>query len=366
MFLKETIIGKPRSGVFIDWNTLFTMPDGTSAKLGKILEQFREEILRDLIHIKFSKLSSTAVQNEFVRIPSSNIFIYQHKEYMQAHNVEIQNFVRACQDEITEESVPVFQCSVEESGHDDDLLPFFHSNPQLCEIYRFIGSRNEEPPQRKATIKRYLDCVTYMETNMGEFIDVNDNKRFHADNNKYHYTEDTWSKRLFEAVASRYPEHDIDYTATLRGNSCNQAILRRMPKGTPLESLMFHGSPDIIINYKPIMVQEVQFGCIETKKNLTASYSSSSMMPQQAGQAICYIYQLLIAKILNKIIRKVDITSDTGYGLYVLRESGTCILYKVILSGNPLSISATEYYGVGGKVAVLCTALNVLASCHKE
>ena len=369
LFLSKRIIGKPSSGLAVDWNTLFTMADGTSGKLGNIVEQFRADILRDLQKIKFSKFSGTAVQNEFARLPGSNVYIYQHKEYMQASSVELQSFGRACEEEISEACVPVFQCNNPDSGHDDDLLPFFHSNPELSEIYKIISNSNNEPQQRKVAVARYLDCVTFVETNR-EVRDVND-RRFHADNNTYYYSKDTWTKRLFEAVASRYRDDNVDLTAPLRGDSCNQAVLRRMPKGTPIDSLLFHGSPDIIIKYKPITVQEEnnQFGigCIETKKYQTVPYSSSSMIPQQAGQVICYIYQLLVAQIINKIMAgQVDTAGATGYGLYVMRGNGTCILFKVNLTGNPLNIDAKIYYGVGHKAAVLCIALNELASCHKN
>ena len=366
MFLSKRVTGKPSSGLAIDWNTLFTMADGTSAKLGNIVEQFRADILRDLQKIKFSRFSSTATQNEFARLPGSNVYIYQHKEYTRASSVELQSFGRACEEEMTEVCVPVFHCNDRESGH-DDLLPFFHSNPELSEIFKIINSSDNEPEQRKVSIARYLNCVAFVETN-GEFRDPND-RRFHADNNRYCYSEDTWTRRLYEAVPFRYRNDDVDYTAPLRGDSCNQAVLRRMPKGTPIDSLLFHGSPDIIIKYKPITIEEEEFGigCLETKKYQTVPYSSSSMIPQQAGQIICYIYQLLVAQIINKIMAgQVNTAGAVGHGLFVMRGTGTCILFKVALTGNPLTIGAKIYYAVGQKAAVLCTALNELVSCHRN
>jgi len=89
------------------------------------------------------------------------------------------------------------------------------------------------------------------------------------------------------------------------------------------------------------------------------------MIPQQAGQVVCDIHQLLVAQIMNKFVAgQVDTDGATEYGLYVIRGSGTCILLRVALTDKPLSISAKVFYGFGYKKAVLCTALQELASYH--
>lgn len=160
-FASKKIDGKPRTAQAIDWNTVFTMVDGTHSKLSSLAKDFREEILADLQLIKFSRLSVSAVQNEFVRIPGSNVYIYQHKEYMQASSVEFKNIERACAKEIIEVHKPVFLCKRNEESHDDDLLPFFHSNPELTDIYTII-SNNSDDEQRKAVIKNFLNCVAYV------------------------------------------------------------------------------------------------------------------------------------------------------------------------------------------------------------
>jgi len=139
-----------------------------------------------------------------------------------------------------------------------------------------------------------------------------------------------------------------------------------MPKGTPTDSLMFRGSPDIIMKHKPVTIQDgsnYKFACIETKKSFSVPYLSMSMIPQQAGQVICYIHQLLVAEILNKFVAGQVTDGATGHGLYIMRESGTCILFKVSLTGNPLSISAKVLYGVHDRAVVLCTAIDQLDLC---
>lgn len=170
------------------------------------------------------------------------------------------------------------------------------------------------------------------------------------------------------AVASRYHDDNVEYTADLRGNSCNQAVLQRMPKGTPINSLIFHGSPDMLIKYKPISIQneDVGIGCIETKKNDSTTYNCQSMIPQQAGQLVCYIYQMIVAQMINNVMAGKVCEAGVGYGLYIMRSNGKCLLFKVTLSSEPLVVSAKIYYSVRYKPAVLCRALEDLASCFKS
>ena len=282
---------------------------------------------------------------------------------MSASSAEVAYFGRVCEEDITEVSVHItHSCEKETPGHDDDLLPFYHANPELVGIYKDIAS-SDVSEERNTTVRRYLDCISYVEGN--KMIRSNtDDRRFVADNCTYHYIEDTWTKRLFEAVVSRFKHDDVEYTASYRSRSCNRAVLKRMPEGMPNDSLLFHGSPDIIIQYKPITVLDCDICCLEVKKHEDAVYLPGSMMPQQAGQILCYIHQLLVAQIIKKIIGNKHLNEATGYGLYVVRASGQCILFKMVLSERPLKISAKVYYG-RDRTAVLCAALNALSVCHK-
>jgi len=92
-----------------------------------------------------------------------------------------------------------------------------------------------------------------------------DDTKFCTNHNVYCYNEDTWSRRLYMALTVRFSTLHIEYTAHYQGHSCNSASLQRMSKGTPIKTLLFHGSPDIIITNKPVnVVEEVR--CIDKKK----------------------------------------------------------------------------------------------------
>ena len=318
-------------------------------------------ILADLHSIKFSNLSSSAIQNEFLKIPGSNVYVYQHREYMQANHVKLSNIERAC-GEIQEAHIPVLYCDASTPSHDDDLLPFFYSNRELNQVYQIFSDNSDEP--RKSVLTSCIENISHVEAT-GDYR-TKDDERYYRDHNLYCYAEDTWTMRLYVAVSSRFYNDSVDYTANLRGDSANQAVLKRMPPGTPISTLLFHGSPDILIKYKAVAVANEGIGCIETKKNESMSYDSSSMIPQQTGQLVAYIHQQIVAKVISNAVAGKEATSMAGFGVYIMRSSGKCILFKVVLSEQPLLVSAKVYFGLNHKAAVLCRVLNDLASSHSN
>ena len=90
-------------------------------------------------------------------------------------------FGRACEEDITEVSVHVTHfCEKETPGHDDDLLPFYHANPELVGIYKDFAS-SDVSEERNTTVRRYLDCISYVK-GIKMIRSNTDDKRFVADN----------------------------------------------------------------------------------------------------------------------------------------------------------------------------------------
>ena len=58
---------------------------------------------------------------------------------MQTAHMKLSYIERVCGKEIRETHIPVFDCNNEDVLHDDDLLPFFFSNPELTRVYPILA-----------------------------------------------------------------------------------------------------------------------------------------------------------------------------------------------------------------------------------
>ena len=140
-------------------------------------------------------------------------------------------------------------------------MTIYCSNPKLAEHYRMIISIISDV-QRRKKIQKYLHIWSH------------DDDRFSSDHNMYYDIEDKWTKCIFRVVAFRYHEfYSVEYTAPLWGTTCNSAVLQGMPKGASLGSLLFHGSSDMLMIYRPIGIQHEDkvTVCIETKMRVKAT-----------------------------------------------------------------------------------------------
>lgn len=262
--MTKKICGTPElTNEVVNWKSSFTMKDGTTDTLGNVAKSYREAIGVDLQRLKLSGLITTTTQNEFIRMQKSNVFVYSHIQYVPASDVTFTNIVRASKQEVTEVCEGVWKCE-EGNSHDEDLLPFLLSNPELRIYYKDAITR--ETPSGQMRVQKYLDSLEYVER-MGCYRDGED-KRYFRDHHTYEYAEDIWTRRLSRAMKFRYTNLNIKYTAHYRGSASNSVVLQKMPEGTPLDIFLFHGSPDIMIQCKPISVeQDLITGCIETKLN---------------------------------------------------------------------------------------------------
>jgi len=51
-------------------------------------------------------------------------------------------------------------------------------------------------------------------------------------------------------------------------------------------------------------------------------YTTSSILPQQTGQILHYMHELLVAQIINKVKENKCSDINTGYGLCIIKETG--------------------------------------------
>ena len=125
----------------LDWSSTFKTPDGTTDNLGTIAKTYKNAIAKDLQRLKLSGLLTTAGQNHFIRMPKSSVYVYVHKEYIKASDVQFTSIARATREDITETYEGIESCDKEEDDHDEDLLTFFHSNPELIAYYKKDATR---------------------------------------------------------------------------------------------------------------------------------------------------------------------------------------------------------------------------------
>ena len=89
--------------------------------------------------------------------------------------------------------------------------------------------------------------------------------------------------------------------------------MKRLPRGATLDMLLFHGAPDIIVGTQPVVLHE---GIIENKKmNDLPPHTSTSPVPNQAGQLATCIYQSMVARYLNKILNNDKFDNVKGHGM---------------------------------------------------
>jgi len=154
-----------------------------------------------------------ARQNEFIQMPDTNLYVYSHAEYTQAFDVKFTNISRALQKPVVETYELVLECGGNGTEHDDDdLLTFVVSNPELIVYYQ----NREELKGKQA-----LESLKFVEKNK-KYRNIEDEK-FYCDHNTYDYGEDAWNRRLYVATKLRYRDFDVNYTASIRGISCNYA-----------------------------------------------------------------------------------------------------------------------------------------------
>ena len=150
------------------------------------------------------------------------------------------------------------------------------------------------------------------------------------------------------AIKQRYSNFNVKYTASARGRKSNSIVLSLLPAGTLLDIFYF--------------MDHLTSGCIETKEYKKSPYQSSLMIPEEAGQLIAYIHQMMMVYAIGKLLKGEECTSINGVGLYVARK-GKCILFDVYLSADFLKVNACTYCPIDSPAASLCKALTELTKC---
>ena len=182
---------------------------------------------------------------------------------------------------------------------------------------------------RKVTVKPLLESLNHVQNHRTYRNDGD--RRYSHDSKTYNYGEDTWSMRLFYILKNQYPSLSMEYTATYRGNAANECILKRMATGASFSAHLFHGAPDIMIKAVPLVID---CECIiENKSAAEGSYQSNSRLPNQSGQLIAYLHQLIVIKGIQMAIQ-MAIENTTSFppleahGLYITSKKNPIVFFS--------------------------------------
>lgn len=82
---------------------------------------------------------------------------------------------------------------------------------------------------------------------------------------------------------------------------------------------IFHGAPDIMIEAVPLVFNSDCECIIEKKLSTTEEfYQPNSRLPNQAGQLIAYLHQLIVVKGIHMAVNQIIVSSTfQTYGLYI-------------------------------------------------
>ena len=190
--------------------------------------------------------------------------------------------------------------------------------------------------------------MTYV-TTYKKYRDDRD-KCYTLDSKDYCHSEDVWTERLASILKNVYP-NAIEMTATKKGNAANDVMLTKFPKGVTLKMLLFHGCPDLIINSSPLMLTQ---GCIENKlQGEFVPYIMSSPIPDQCGQLLACMYQLMMLQYLRQLMNGEECTQVKGQGMFIIRKSDV-YLFTFFISDKGMKIVADNYTSYGNQLAMFC------------
>lgn len=323
----------------------------------EICSTLLQSIQIDLVRLKTAGIINSTEQGSFKRVNCTFLYVYSHNDYKEGSKVNFE-FIEGCtMCPVTEEVEVIVYC-----GHQyhDNFIPFYLSNSLMLSMLKEARLLAEEC--RHPILDSLWDSVNYVCNTKQYRPNTLDNQCF-FDEREYDYCEDTWSKRLFYILTSQYQNHVVEYTADLRGQHANGPVLARMPPGTPISVLLFHGSPDLIIKHKPVTLTTnkdmgASEGAIENKTSSEMTpYKIDSIIPKQAGQVVAYIYQLMVACALRKLVKGHPCSILAGSGLYIIKRDKK-IHFKVKLSSRGMEVHAKCYLPADNPSPSLCRSLH--------
>jgi len=263
-------------------------------------------------------------------------------------SVKLSQLKICCTEEIKEQINLIYTV---EHGYRNEFLPFFYPNPLLPTLYDKICHESISSHE-KEKIKAWKEKVQFV-TNNKRYRD-NEDRCFLLDSKDYCHSEDVWSERLGNILRTLYP-NEIEVTAARKGYAANEVILAKLPKGATINMMLFHGCPDLIISSYPLMVAE---GCIENKQQCEFHpYSKSSPIPDQCGQLLACMYQIMVVEYLKHLMNGKECAHVKSQGMFIICKSDVH-LFSACISDGGLQIKAESFTSFGNEIGMFCEVMD--------
>ena len=97
---------------------------------------------------------------------------------------------------------------------------------------------------------------------------------------------------------------------------------------------------------------------IENKSAAEGSYQSNSRLPNQAGQLVAYLYQLIVVKGIQLAIENTTMPFPPveAHGLYITSKKNP-IVFSLTMSNEEMNITAAYYLAYDQQPFALCRAV---------
>ena len=302
------------------------------------------EILREGKFIKVKGSSNAEEDPEYTRL-----YIYGFKKHLRYSSVDMSRISGFCNIEECEDLVSpcdTIPCH-------EHYLPFLHSNNQCRTMIR------DDDTSELSTL-----------LNTGNF---GDQKMAGV------YNEDAWTKRLYHCLS--FKGVNAEYTAKLRGRDTTDSWNKRIPSEVDEESLLFRGSPDMIITMQKSegvvgmgrdsdnevssdeddLPSSQESGRLQMGHQVVNSkpYIVGSLLTEKVGELVAALHNGLACRALRRYVRREKVSSLTAHGLHIHRSLGVYHLEVTLSDTDRLKVKATQLVDGVLSAGLFCPAMKL-------
>lgn len=318
-----------------------TLKDSASIAHGNIMD--------DLGALKISKngefVKSIFTDSSNAEEDSKYLYTYEYSKYFTYSSVTMSMISRFCFiEEFKEYVVP---CCNRTLCH-EHYLPYFYSNDY---------------------------CRAMIRETAPELCSLLDTGKLGDQQVAGNYNEDEWTNRLYQCLI--FKDIDAEFTAPFRLQQTSKSWETRLPNVVDSKSLLFRGSPDLIITTKidknegildvasddnagrydnmgsdddvssdgdssPSSSREsVRFQMGHQMTN-TKPYTATSVLTEKVGELVAALHTGLACRALRRYVRRRKVSSLTAHGLHIHRTLGVSHLEVTLSDTGPMKVKATQ------------------------